>query len=302
MISADGSYFTSLPGSYNTVSGQTWENFSFDISSYYGQTVKLAFVCLSSYGVYLMADDFAVTVNLETPEIESDFSLTPETGSAPLAVQFTDLSLGNPNNWYWSFGDGNTSTLQNPSHVFQDPGTYEVTLTVSNDTDSDTSPPKLVEVLTPVEIYLSESFESGLPDGWTIIDNNGETFEISNSDDDINFLKRLFGSNANPFKPVNSHSYPSPTDPTHIRAIPFIGSGSSASDEPASFNGRPLIQTFGSSVKLLVFNSGSSAVNIPQGGGIVFPADIELTSASDLPNKSRRILTEANILSPQGLE
>lgn len=135
-----------------------------------------------------------------------------------------------------------------------------------------------------------------------IIDNNGETFEISNSDDDINFLKRLFGSNANPFKPVNSHSYPSPTDPTHIRAIPFIGSGSSASDEPASFNGRPLIQTFGSSVKLLVFNSGSSAVNIPQGGGIVFPADIELTSASDLPNKSRRILTEANILSPQGLE
>ena len=135
-----------------------------------------------------------------------------------------------------------------------------------------------------------------------IIDNNGETFEISNSDDDINFLKRLYGSNANPFKPVNSHSYPSPTDPTHIRAIPFIGSGSSASDEPASFNGRPLIQTFGSSVKLLVFNSGSSAVNIPQGGGIVFPADIELTSASDLPNKSRRILTEANILSPQGLE
>ena len=135
-----------------------------------------------------------------------------------------------------------------------------------------------------------------------IIDNNGETFEISNSDDDINFLKRLFGSNANPFKPVNSHSYPSPTDPVHIRAIPFIGSGSSASDEPASFNGRPLIQTFGSSVKLLVFNSGSSAVNVPQGGGIVFPADIELTSASDLPNKSRRILTEANILSPQSLE
>ena len=70
MISADGSYFTSLPGSYNTVSGQTWENF-FDISSYYGQTVKLA-VCSSSYGAYLMADDFAVTVNLETPEIESD--------------------------------------------------------------------------------------------------------------------------------------------------------------------------------------------------------------------------------------
>jgi hypothetical protein len=135
-----------------------------------------------------------------------------------------------------------------------------------------------------------------------IIDNNGETFEISNSDDDINFLKRLFGSNANPFKPVNSHSYPSPTDPVHIRAIPFIGSGSSASDEPASFNGRPLIQTFGSSVKLLVFNSGSSAVNIPQGGGIVFPADIELTSASDLPSKSRKILTEANILSPEGLD
>ena len=177
MISSDGSYFTSLPGGYHTISGETWENFSYDISAYSGETVKLALLCQSSYGVYLMADDFSVSVNLETPELEVDFTLSAESGPAPLSVQFTDLSLGNPSSWYWNFGDGNSSDLQNPTHVFQSPGTYDVTLTVSNDTDSDTSPPKSIEVLAPMEIYLSESFESGLPDNWSVVDNNGDGYQ-----------------------------------------------------------------------------------------------------------------------------
>ena len=134
-----------------------------------------------------------------------------------------------------------------------------------------------------------------------IIDNNGETFEISNSEDDLNFLRRLFIP-ANSIPLGIGESYPPPTNPVHTRAIPFLGTGSSALDEPASFNGRTKIETFGSVVKLLVFNSGSSTVTVPSGSGVIFPSDIELTSASDLPSKSRRILTEANILAPEGLE
>ena len=34
--------------------------------------------------------------------------------------------------WLWDFGDGQTSTLQNPSHVYATPGSYTVTLTVTN--------------------------------------------------------------------------------------------------------------------------------------------------------------------------
>ena len=52
-------------------------------------------------------------------------------GEGPLTVQFTDASTGNPASWAWDFGDGRTSTLQNPSHTYN-PGTYHVALTVTN--------------------------------------------------------------------------------------------------------------------------------------------------------------------------
>ncbi|MDW8157351.1 MAG: PKD domain-containing protein, partial [Bacteroidia bacterium] len=44
---------------------------------------------------------------------------------------FYDLSQGNITSWQWDFGDGNTSTLRNPIHYYQFPGTYAVTLTIS---------------------------------------------------------------------------------------------------------------------------------------------------------------------------
>ena len=47
------------------------------------------------------------------------------------ATQFTDLSI-DADEWHWNFGDGNTSDLQNPAHVFSTPGTHNVCLVVSN--------------------------------------------------------------------------------------------------------------------------------------------------------------------------
>lgn len=50
-------------------------------------------------------------------------------------TSFIDLSsipAGNITNWNWNFGDGNTSSLQNPSHVFSSPGNFNVTLTVTS--------------------------------------------------------------------------------------------------------------------------------------------------------------------------
>jgi PKD repeat protein len=65
------------------------------------------------------------------------FSGTPTSGSAPLTVSFTDLSTGSPTSWAWTFGDGGTSTAQNPSHTYSEPGTYTVTLTATNAYGSD---------------------------------------------------------------------------------------------------------------------------------------------------------------------
>jgi len=53
-------------------------------------------------------------------------------------VSFFDNSTGSPTSWFWDFGDGNTSTQQNPTHVYGKMGGYTVNLTVGNSAGSDT--------------------------------------------------------------------------------------------------------------------------------------------------------------------
>ncbi len=66
------------------------------------------------------------------PPILSDFIGTPLTGTAPLQVDFTELSLGNVTSWSWQFDDGTTSVLPNPTHTFTTPGEYNIALQVAD--------------------------------------------------------------------------------------------------------------------------------------------------------------------------
>lgn len=52
--------------------------------------------------------------------------------SAGSTIQFTDLSSNDPESWNWSFGDGETSDSQNPTHIYDNIGLYTVSLAVSN--------------------------------------------------------------------------------------------------------------------------------------------------------------------------
>ncbi|HYF03713.1 MAG TPA: PKD domain-containing protein, partial [Patescibacteria group bacterium] len=67
----------------------------------------------------------------------ANFSATPLSGCSPLTVQFTDGS-GGATSWLWTFSNGITSTLQNPTVTFQNPGTYSATLVVTNASGSGT--------------------------------------------------------------------------------------------------------------------------------------------------------------------
>jgi len=53
-----------------------------------------------------------------------------------LTVQFNDTTTGNANLWYWTFGDGGNSTIQDPQHIYTAAGTYQVCLFVQNSCDS----------------------------------------------------------------------------------------------------------------------------------------------------------------------
>ncbi len=68
----------------------------------------------------------------------ASFSASPTSGGYPLTVKFTDLSEGTISSWSWNFGDGNSTTAQNPSHTYVAPGSYAVSLKVGGEAGNDT--------------------------------------------------------------------------------------------------------------------------------------------------------------------
>lgn len=77
-------------------------------------------------------EDYAVR-NLIGVAPTASFFADFTSGTAPLEVTFTDESTGTSiTDWLWDFGDGSTSTTQNPVHTYTDPGQYTVILTVGN--------------------------------------------------------------------------------------------------------------------------------------------------------------------------
>ena len=76
-------------------------------------------------------------VTVEPPR--AAFVAQPNAGTVPLTVSFTDQSTGQITSWAWAFGDGFTSSQQNPVHVYQGPGTYTARLTVTGPGGSDST-------------------------------------------------------------------------------------------------------------------------------------------------------------------
>lgn len=116
---AAGSGFIMAPSVNNTT---IWSNESIvDIQNFYG------FIgCLSNCtpsGNAPVADFLSVVTN----------------NCVPGNVSFTDISTGNPTSWLWTFEGGtpSTSTAQNPSVTYNNPGVYDVTLEVSNNFGTD---------------------------------------------------------------------------------------------------------------------------------------------------------------------
>ena len=95
----------------------------------------------------------------ETEAPEASFSVNETSGTAPVTVAFTDTSDDGSEDiyqWLWEFGDGNTSSLQNPQHDYTIPGTYTVSLTVTSEDGADTQTRTdliSVEALPPVAAF-----------------------------------------------------------------------------------------------------------------------------------------------------
>lgn len=137
-----------------------------------------------SYDVCLVAandcdtDTFCVTITVTCPVPSVAFSYTPNN----LNVTFTNNTT-NAVSWFWEFGDGNTSTLQDPQHTYLAEGTYEVCLTATNGCGSATlCSPVVVTCPLPVpsfsyqtnglQVSLQNTSSGGTDQWWDFGDGN----------------------------------------------------------------------------------------------------------------------------------
>jgi PKD repeat protein len=88
------------------------------------------------------------TPRAPVPPAIADFTSNTTSGLSPLAVQFTDASTGSPLAWNWTFGDGGTSTLQNPTHTYSGTNSYTIGLTVDNGTGVGTNTKVSINYIT----------------------------------------------------------------------------------------------------------------------------------------------------------
>ena len=101
-----------------------------------------------------------------TAPLNAAFTPDKTSGVFPLTVQFNDRSTGSPTSWSWDFGDGSTSSDQSPSHIYTASGQYDVALTISDGTNSDTTTKNNIIWATAQQDTLwEEGFETN-PYGW----------------------------------------------------------------------------------------------------------------------------------------
>jgi len=86
------------------------------------------YIIVSSYNINITTPFDLTMGTLPPSSLDADFMADVTDICAGETVNFTDLSTGCAASWLWTFGDGGSSTVQNPSHTFNTPGTYTVSM------------------------------------------------------------------------------------------------------------------------------------------------------------------------------
>lgn len=118
-------------------------------------------VCLTVTGDSSCYDIYCTSVSIMGgPGCAAAFDYSIGTGKT---VSFTDLSTGNPSSWFWSFGDGTSSTLQNPMHTYATQGTFMVTLTISGINCQSTATKPVYVIDTTFQHLYGQVFAGNFP-------------------------------------------------------------------------------------------------------------------------------------------
>ena len=93
-------------------------------------TFTVVLTTSNDYGSKVSSKNIDVVAAIFPPV--PDFSVDKTAADVSELIQFTDLSLNRPTEWLWEFGDGITSLLPSPAHVYKSKGSFDVTLTATN--------------------------------------------------------------------------------------------------------------------------------------------------------------------------
>lgn len=140
-----------------------------------------------SWVVYFLGANTSWTINEDDPV--ADFEFTPDDVCANQAIQFTNKSIGTGLTYFWNFGDGVTSTQQNPSHAFLSATgggtrTFNVSLTVTDDEGNDSTISKEVKIIEIPSLLVSSDQGQTTFDGlqyYIICENESSDFTFYNA-------------------------------------------------------------------------------------------------------------------------
>lgn len=157
----------------------------------------------------------------------ANFSGAPTIGAPPLDVNFTDLSQNTVSTWDWDFGDGNTSTQQNPLNTYTDPGTYTVTLTVTGPGGSDS------EIKTD---YITVQYAPPICDFTADVTSGTATLTVNFTDlsvDSVDTWDWDFGDGGSSTEQNPSHDFTTPG--TYTVTLNVTGPGGSDSETKTDY-------------------------------------------------------------------
>jgi PKD repeat protein len=127
------------------------------LNAYVGTNSNYDVNCIYFDVSHLSAAQHTITVVITTnpliPKASFTSQIVPTPNQPGVTVQFTDTTLQNHTSWLWNFGDGNTSTAQNPTHVYATEGSYTVTLDVAGVGGSNSTTQNLSAILVPPRNY-----------------------------------------------------------------------------------------------------------------------------------------------------
>jgi PGF-pre-PGF domain-containing protein len=221
-----------------------------------------------------------------SPAPSANFTASPVSGTAPLAVQFTDASTGTITSYSWDFGDGATSAQQDPSHTYATAGTFSVNLTVTGPGGSDSEVKAsciTVTLLAPTADFTASPVSGTEPLAVQFTDASTGTITSYSWD---------FGDGATSALQDPSHTYSSAG--TYSVNLTVIGPGGSDSEVKAGYitaNSPPSRQTgsSGGSSTPPAFVGASSRLKAGVETTLRYQKDstvrsIEFVPVNDLPN------------------